>query len=86
MEPVAYEIQVEGRIGLRWSHWFGDMRIAVRDQPGQPATTQLLGRVTDQAALLGLLQNLYSVGLPLLLVRRIGDHRLKEEKGGTNDG
>jgi len=36
----------------------------------QSARTTLTGTVADQAALLGLLQKLYTLGLPLLLVRR----------------
>jgi len=40
------------------------------DMPG--ATTTLTGTVADQAALLGLLQRLYTLGLQLLLVRQVG--------------
>ena len=40
------------------------------DEDDAPAITTLTGAVADQAALLGLLQQLYTLGLPLLLVRR----------------
>ena len=46
------------------------MTISVSDEDDAPATTTLTGTVADQAALLGLLQQLYTLGLPLLLVRR----------------
>lgn len=65
--PCRYEIQVEGRIGERWVQWFDDLEVSFR---AQPETTTLRGPMVDQAALLGLLQKLYTLGLPLLLVRR----------------
>jgi hypothetical protein len=68
-EPWTYEIEVQGRIGERWAYWFEDMRVSARGE-AQQATTRLTGTVADQAALLGLLQKLYTLGLPLLLVRR----------------
>jgi hypothetical protein len=72
-ETPSYEIQVQGRIGARWAHWFEDMRVSTRGDERsdeQNATTTLTGTVADQAALLGLLQKLYTLGLPLLLVQR----------------
>ncbi|MGC9336258.1 MAG: hypothetical protein ACP5JJ_19115 [Anaerolineae bacterium] len=68
-EAWIYEVQVQGRIGERWAHWFEDMRISTQGE-AQSATTTLTGTVADQAALLGLLQRLYTLGLPLLLVER----------------
>ena len=71
----AYEIQVQGRIGERWAHWFEDMSVRTdgdEQSDEQHATTTLTGAVPDQAALLGLLQKLYTLGLPLLLVQRKG--------------
>lgn len=65
-----YQIQVHGWISERWRNWFDDMTITRhRTDDGVPITT-LSGIVADQAALLGLLQKLYSLGFPLLLVRR----------------
>lgn len=65
----TYQVQVEGRISERWAHWFEDMAITVCDEEEMPAVTTLVGPVADQAALLGLLQKLYTLGLTLLLVR-----------------
>ncbi|MBN1138588.1 MAG: hypothetical protein JXM73_18515 [Anaerolineae bacterium] len=68
-EAWPYEIEVQGWIGERWAHWFDDMSVSARGEaPG--ATTVLTGDMTDQAALLGLLQKLYMLGLPLLRVER----------------
>ena len=68
--PWRYEIQVEGRLDERWAGWFDDLEVSFQNAP---QTTTLRGPVVDQAALLGLLQRLYTLGLPLLLVRREGD-------------
>jgi len=68
-EAWTYEIQVQGRIGERWAHWFDDMRVTTQGEEGNTTTT-LSGAVADQAALLGLLQKLYTLGLPLLRVQR----------------
>lgn len=69
-ETQSYEIHVQGRIGERWAHWFEDMRVSTTEGgvKGGNVTT-LTGSVPDQAALLGLLQKLYTLGLPLLLVK-----------------
>ena len=71
-----YQVRVEGKIGPRWLAWFGGLTISVADEahtgrPGESSpTTTLTGVLPDQAALAGLLQKLYTLGLPLLEVRR----------------
>jgi hypothetical protein len=64
-----YRVRVEGRLGERWRHWFEDMEVSMTTEAGSDVTT-LAGPVADQAALLGLLQQLYTLGLPLLSVQR----------------
>jgi hypothetical protein len=70
-----YQVRVEGRIGQRWLAWFDGLAICAADEGaeqagGSPATTTLTGVMPDQAALAGLLQKLYTLGLPLVEVRR----------------
>ena len=67
----TYQIRVQGQISKRWSHWFEEMTIQANPGADADATSVLIGPVADQAALLGLLQKLYTLGLPLLSVRRI---------------
>jgi hypothetical protein len=64
-----YEIRVQGQLSERWSHWFDDMEVSI-EAGTMPDTTLLTTVVVDQAALLGILQKLYTLGLPLLLVQR----------------
>jgi hypothetical protein len=70
-----YQVQVEGKIGQRWLAWFDGLAVHCTDEDGEqaggnPAVTTLTGVMPDQAALAGLLQKLYTLGLPLVEVRR----------------
>lgn len=66
-QPATYRIAVPGALDECWSDWAGEMNITIEnDDYGQPITI-LTGSV-DQAALLGLLRRLYSLGLPLISV------------------
>jgi hypothetical protein len=65
---ARYKIQVEGGIHPAGADWLEGLTVNVSYNP--PITT-LTGRLTDQAALHGLLQTLYSLGLPLLNVERL---------------
>lgn len=70
-QPIAYEIEIQGRLEERWSHWFDDMDITVKNQPSGPTVTILSGMVVDQAALHGLLNRIRDLGIPLLSVQLI---------------
>ncbi len=68
--PAAYLIRVGGRVDERWAEWLDGMTLAAGEDGGGIETTTLVGTVADQAALLGLLNTLYTLGFPLLEVRR----------------
>lgn len=68
--PGTYEIKVPGRLDADWSEWFEDMTITVECGDDGPTITTLTGVVVDEAALQGLLDRLYSLGLRLLSVKR----------------
>lgn len=67
--PSWYEIRIEGHLGQRWTAWLDGMTLTTRSD----GTTLLRGRVTDQAALHGLLHKLRDTGLPLVSVTRVED-------------
>jgi hypothetical protein len=67
-QPAVYRIQVQGCLPEHWRDYFGQLNAAADVQDGETVTT-LWGAVADQAALHGLLQALYAVGLPILLVQ-----------------
>jgi hypothetical protein len=69
-QPVAYQIQVPGHIDESGLDWVGDMAVQTGfDDAGAPITI-LTGKF-DQAALIGTLRQLYSLGMPLRLVKWI---------------
>jgi len=72
--PGSYEIKVLGRLDADWSEWFEGMTITVETGDGGPTTTTLTGVVADEAALRGVLDRLYSLGLRLLFVKRTEPH------------
>lgn len=70
-QPATYRIQVQGLISERWADWFSGMTIAPESADGELMITTLVGEMEDQAALMGLMQKLYSLGHLLLEVRRL---------------
>lgn len=66
-EQAIYQIEVKGILDQGWSDWFDGSTIT----PQADGATLLTGRVTDQAALHGLLDRIRDLGLPLLLVKRV---------------
>jgi hypothetical protein len=66
-EPVRYQIRVPGHIDETWSDWVEGMTIKVEGEEEGPPVTTLTGTF-DQAALQGLLRQLYALGLPLISV------------------
>ena len=69
--PAVYRISIWGFLGEDWSDRLGNMTIT-NSQPTEGAVeTTLYGQLTDQSALLGVLNTLYEMGFSLLLVERI---------------
>jgi hypothetical protein len=74
-QGACYHILLRGRLDASWSEDLGGMTVTAVTEPGlEPAAepvTLLAGWVLDQAALYGLLQYTYNLGLTILAVRRI---------------
>jgi hypothetical protein len=70
-QPAHYEIQVQGQITKYWLDNFDGITVSVEGEDGWAVTT-LRGQIADQAALYGLLQQLYTLGLVLLRLERKG--------------
>lgn len=66
----CYQIHVEGVFDPQWFDCFAGLAIAVREQPAQPPVTVLTGPLADQAALQGVLDTLFMLNMPLLMVER----------------
>jgi hypothetical protein len=67
--PLQYRIQVAGAIDKTWFDYYDNMYLeSVTEEEGKRPLTTLTGQVTDQAALMGMLNLLYDMQLPLLSV------------------
>ena len=64
---ATYRIQIQGSLSKSWADYLGGLDIEVDQESSWPVTT-LSGAVQDQAALLGVLNSLYELGYPLLIV------------------
>lgn len=67
--PVTYEIYVQGYLDSNWSARMGGVAIHTDRSPEGKTVTVLTGVFQDQAALAGVLNTLYDLGLPLMSVR-----------------
>ncbi len=66
--PATYQINVQGRIDPDWSDRLAGLQISNSVEQAAPPITRLYGKVSDQAALLGVLNSLYELHLPIISV------------------
>lgn len=69
-DKATYEIHVMGILSERWAEWFPGMVIR-QELQDELEITQICGPVPDQSSLIGMLQTLVNLGLPILFVRRL---------------
>jgi hypothetical protein len=69
--PANYEISVLGWIDPTMSDLLGGMTISLDTVEADHMVTTLYGELGDQAALAGVLNTLYELHLPVLLVKRL---------------
>lgn len=65
-EDRSYHIRVKGSLDEKWADWFEGFVMTSRES----GETLLCSAAVDQAALHGVLDRIYGLGLPLLLVVR----------------
>jgi hypothetical protein len=75
-KPSIYQIRVKGILDEKWSDWFDSFTIT----PQADDETLLVGPVSDQSALHGLLAKIRDLGLPLLSVQRVGAASLTKDQ------
>ena len=67
-EPATYRISILGTLDKKWSDYCGGMTIEHDIVLDQYPMTTLTGQLIDQSALIGVLNSLYDMGCPILLV------------------
>jgi hypothetical protein len=73
-QPITYQIKIAGRPSENWADWIDKVDIQIDTDTSGLAITTLIGAI-DQAGLIGLLRQLYSLGFPLISVNCIGKHK-----------
>ena len=63
--PGVYRIRVEGSLDPSWSDRLGGLAITTTGKFGSKTTTVLEGTLADQSALMGVLNTLHDLHLPV---------------------
>ncbi len=69
--PADYCIKVSGAIDQEWFSYHDNMVVKEMDAGDKRPLTTLTGQVTDQAALMGILNHLYDLQLPIVSVEHL---------------
>ena len=69
----TYRIRFRGRLAEYWLEDLEDMRCTNSQADDRTPVTTLVGRFRDQAALLGMLNTIYDLHLPLLEVEYLAE-------------
>jgi hypothetical protein len=69
--PANYQISVQGWIDPTWSERLEGMAVSQAEAGTDAQVSTLEGSLHDQAALAGVLNTLYELHLPVLLVKRL---------------
>jgi len=67
-KPAMYRICILGTLDKKWFEYYGSMTIEHESDAKRGAMSILMGRLADQAALIGVLNSLYDIGCPILSV------------------
>ena len=71
--PGRYRILVYGTLDATWSDRLGGMTVTNIRLTDGAAATRLTGELSDQSALVGVLNTLHDCGLSLVSVERVAD-------------
>ena len=77
-----YQFRVKGHLDHQWSDWFDGLTIT----PDEDDTTLIIGPVTDDAALHGLLKKVRDSGLRLLSFNRIENEQTIDLPSDQKEG
>ena len=87
--PAVYRIRVQGRLHSMWVDYVRGMEVSTIETEDHGTVTELIGMLPDQAALMGILQQLNASIIPVLcaecLSRRLDSTREGEGFKGQSD-
>lgn len=70
-DPASYRIRVQGCLEEVWSDRLADMNITIHIEEGKAPESILIGKVRDQAELVGVLNGIYELRMPFLALELI---------------
>lgn len=71
--PARYQITVQGRLDANWSDRLAGMQIHLQQSEEKRPLSILVGELRDQAEMLGVLNSLYALRLPIVSVNLLGE-------------
>tara|TARA_R110000772_G_scaffold24209_3_gene64098 strand:- start:819 stop:1073 length:255 start_codon:yes stop_codon:yes gene_type:complete len=71
--PAIYCIKVQGVIDERYTGYFGDMVISAEQKAEGKITGILTGKIKDQSELLGVLNALHNLHLPIVSMETLNE-------------
>ena len=86
-EPATYRISILGTLDKQWSDYCGGMTIEHQSFLDRYPMTILTGQLTDQAALVGVINSLYDMVCPIISVECVEAEQLRiSPDSGCEDG
>jgi hypothetical protein len=82
--PGMYCITVQGYVSKRWSDLLSDLTVITKLDDSQRPVTTLIGELADQAMLLGVLNYIYDLCLPLIQVQWLDKDENVSEHGSVH--
>lgn len=67
-EPAVFRIRIQGELDESWSEYFGAKEISVKTNDAGNVVTIIISEPMDQGALVGLVNRLNTLGIPLISV------------------
>ena len=67
-DPAVFCIRIQGNLGESWLEYFGAQSVSVEVDEAGVSTTTLISEPVDQAALVGMINHLNGLGLPVVSV------------------
>jgi hypothetical protein len=79
---TTYRIRVAGALDEEWFRRAQGMTVSVQHSESEGSHTELIGELSDEAALMGVLEALYDHGARLLSVERVEEDRSTSARQG----
>lgn len=67
-EPAVFRIRIQGELDESWFEYFGAKMVSVETDAAGNLVTNIISEPIDQGALIGLVNHLNTLGIPLISV------------------